>query len=222
MIREMTIIGEGRRGNGEIILGRPGCEVDFSAPLAPVLAYGAVETNLGTISITIREAMDDQISAEIVSHRSDEVPPEFEEYRRWTYSIWSPGDACPQCMRGVREISMPAGKETHEHVVLALCANDRRLWVYEESTQVNRLIPTTNFYNELMLHKNIRDPKRALDSKLLFTGLDSFSDGDLTYAFLTYNKLKTKVHIDSGVETESRESKGFLKTLKKMISGGSS
>src|SRR6266851_5448202 len=87
-IRRMEVIGEGRRGKGEMILGRAETEVDFSSPLAPVFAYGAIETDLGTISITLREMIDDQISVEIVSHASDDVPLEFKESRRWTYSTW--------------------------------------------------------------------------------------------------------------------------------------
>ena len=119
-IASMSVIGEGRRGKGEIILGQSGQEVDFSAPLAPVFAYGAIETDFGTISVTIRELQDDQISVEIVSHRSDTVPPEFEEARRWTYSTWSPGDACPQCESSVREVPMHAVSAPQERFVLAI------------------------------------------------------------------------------------------------------
>jgi hypothetical protein len=93
--------------------------------------------------------------------------------------------------------------------------------VYEDSNQVIRLIPTTNYYNELMLHKNIRDPKRAFDSRRLFTELDTFTDGDLTYAFLTYNKLKTKVYVRGVIEADSRGKVGILETLKKIFSKAS-
>lgn len=217
LIESMTVIGEGRRGKGELILGREGHEVDFSAPLAPVFAYGAIETNFGTISVTIRELMDDQISVEIVSHRSDAVPQEFEEARRWTYSTWNPGSVCPQCGSIVREISMHAMAGRHDHFILAICTNDRRLWVHDASDGVNRLIPATNFYNELMLHKNIRDPKIALDSKRLFTELVSYSDDDLTYAFLTYNKLRAKVHVEGIVEPDNKAPGGFMTKLKQIF-----
>src|SRR5258707_15313997 len=72
----MMVIGEGRRGKGEIILGVPGDVPDFDEPLGPVAAYGAVETNFGAISVTLREIVRNQISVEIVSHRSDQVPKE--------------------------------------------------------------------------------------------------------------------------------------------------
>ena len=68
-------------------------------------------------------------------------------------------------------------------VVLAICTVDRRLWVYDGETGMNRPVPVTNFYNELMLHLNVRDPKVALDSLRLFQDLSGFTDGDLTRAF---------------------------------------
>lgn len=201
-VNSMVVIGEGRRGKGEIILGRSGTSPDFSAPLAPVLAYGAIETNQGTISLTLREMFDDQISIEIVSHRAEEIPANFEEVRRWTYSTWTPGEKCPQCLKAVREIPMHTVDVSHELLVLAICPTDRRLWVYDSTLKVNRLIPVTNYYNELMLHKNIRDPQIALDSQRLFTHLSEYSDSDLTYAFLTYNKIKTKVHVGGSIAAD--------------------
>jgi hypothetical protein len=217
-IRSMVIIGEGRRGNGEMILGNTGTYPDFSAPLPSVFAYGAIETNFGTISITVREMLDEQISVEIVSQRSENIPEEFEEARRWTYSTWTPGTVCPQCAKPVREIAMRSVEVENVRFVLALCRSDKRLWVYDTSSGVNRLIPVTNFYNELMLHKNIRDPKIALDAKLLFMDMEKYSDDDLTYAFLTYNTLKTKVRIEGKIESETQHNKRSGSLLKKIFS----
>lgn len=218
VVRSMPVIGEGRRGKGEIILGHSGAQPDFDEPLAPVFAYGAIETNFGTISITLRGIVNDQISVEIVSHRAEDVQEDFEEFRRWTYSTWKPGDLCPQCQKLVREVPMHAVGRGEEHFVLALCIKDKRLWVFEGASQANRLIPVTNFYNELMLHKNIRDPKVALDSKRLFTDLSSYSDLDLTYAFLTYNKLKTKVQVEGSIVADKKEKRSFVSKLKGVLS----
>ncbi len=217
LLKELAVIGQGRRGEGEVILGPPGALPDLNPPLGPVLSYGAIETNFGTISVTFREPVDGQISLEIVSHRSDRVPEEFEEARRWTYAAWNPGDPCPQCLRPVREVAMRA--TVSGRFVLAVCSFDRRLWVYDEATRVNRLIPVTNFYNEIMLHKNIRDPKIALDSKRFFADLAAYTDADLAHAFRTYNALKTKVHVDGVVEPETAERGGILHRLKNILSG---
>ncbi len=215
LIENMVVLGEGRRGEGEIILGSPGTEPDFSSPLAPVLAYGSIEFSDGAGSISIREIMDGQISVEIVSQRSEELPLTSGEIRRWTYSTWKPGSPCPQCGRAVREVPMHSTAGTTEHLALAICVPDRRLWLHDATTGVNRLIPVTNFYNELMLHKNIRDPRIALESRRLFEDLPSYSDSDLTYAFVTYNKLRAKVHVAGAIEPDrkqkGRAGLGFLK-----------
>jgi hypothetical protein len=217
LLASLAVIGQGRRGEGEVILGPQGAAPDLNPPLGPVFSYGAIETNFGTISVTFREPVDGQISLEIVSHRSESVPEEFEEARRWTYASWNPGDPCPQCRTSVRETGMRATGSGR--FVLAVCAEDRRLWVYDEATRVSRLIPVTNFYNEIMLHKNIRDPKIALDSRRFFADLARYSDADLALAFRTYNALKTKVHVDGVVEPESAERRGVLHTLKNLLTG---
>lgn len=105
-----------------------------------------------------------------------------------------------------------------DRLVLALCTVDRRLWVHDSSNGVNRLIPVTNYYNELMLHKNIRDPKIALESRRLFSDLSKYSDADLTYAFFTYNKIKTKVHIEGVLEPGQKESRGLAARILKLFS----
>ena len=217
LICSMTVIGEGRRGKGEVIFGHRDQQADLSAPLAPVFAYGMIETNFGNISITIRERVNDQISVEIVSHRFDDVPREFEEARRWTYSSWNPGNVCPQCGIHVREVAMHPATHKEGHVILAICARDRRLWVFDATNRVNRILPVTNYYNELMLHLHIRDPKVALDTNRLFTDLGSYSDADLTYAFLTYNTLKKKISLEGGIEPDEPAGRGFMAKLKKLF-----
>jgi hypothetical protein len=46
-----------------------------------------------------------------------------------------------------------------------------------------------------MLYKNIRDPKRALAADNFFRDLHTFSDADLTAAFVHYNRLRKKVDL---------------------------
>jgi hypothetical protein len=221
-IGRMVVIGEGRRGTGELILAEAGTQVDFSAPLAPVFAYGMIETNFGPISVTVRDILDRQVSVEIVCHRREEVPEEFEESRRWTYSTWDPGQMCPQCGQGLREVPMRSTEGTPRQLVLALCTTDRRLWVFDAASRVNRVIPLTNYYNELMLHKNIRDPRRALDAKQLFAELPSYTDADLARAFATYNALRTKVHVDGTLQAEHAGKPGLLSRIKQLLTGHAS
>lgn len=196
VLERLVVIGEGRRGKGNLVLGRSDDTPDLTSPLPPVFAYGVIEATEGTISIMAREEAGGQMELEIVPLKGDSVPEEITETSRWTYSTWSPGKSCPCCTGKLREV--PIGTSTAE-AVLAICPTDHRLWVYDGATEVNHLIPITNFYNELMLHKNVRDPNIAFDSKRLFADLSRYSDADLRHAFLTYNKLKTKVHISGNL-----------------------
>ena len=85
-------------------------------------------------------------------------------------------------------------------LVLVFCVQDERLWVYDQASGVNHLIPLTNFYNELMLHAKVRDPAVALNMKRLFVDLEHYSDTALAGAFASYNKLKTKIHFDEELQ----------------------
>ena len=211
LIRSMSVIGEGRRGEGEIILSKEPGIPDFGPPLPPVLAYGMIENDFGSISITLREPFDGQVSLEIVSHAGRTIPDRSVERRRWTYSTWFPGQSCPQCSSSVREIPMITGDA--QEFVLAVCSRDRRIWVYEKQTGINKLIPVTNFYNELMLHKNIRDPKIALDHKRLFSDLGSYSNADLKYAFSTYNTIMPHLRAQGGIVVEQKKAASLLQRL---------
>jgi len=193
LLETMVVLGEGRRGKGNLVLGHPGDVLDLDAPLASVFAFGVIEGEDKNILVTIREEQEDQVEVEIVGSKSDEVPDQFAEKRRWSYSSWSPGDPGPSSGGMVREVKM-RGEENFT-LVLAISPAEKRLWVYDAKSQVNHLIPVTNYYNELMMLKGIRDPNLALRSTKLFSRLSEFSDEDLARAFLTYNRLKKKVEV---------------------------
>jgi hypothetical protein len=67
------------------------------------------------------------------------------------------------------------------------------MWVHDDRSEVNALIPVTGFYNELMLQTGVKDPAIALDPKRLFEFPGEQSDSELIRAFSTYNKLRNKV-----------------------------
>jgi hypothetical protein len=192
-IEAWVVVSEGRRGSGNYILAVDGTVADNDSPLPPVFAYGVIETSGGNISVTLRELFYDQLEFEIMNLSGPTVPVEFVESRRWNFSPWMPGDACPACGKPSRQVSLQ--RENGPALTLSLCVTDKRLWIHDASDGVNHLIPVTNFYNELMLHKHIRDPKKALDSNNLFADAGSFSDDDLAAAFASYNKLRRKVEL---------------------------
>ncbi len=192
-LESMAVLGEGRRGEGDIILGLPGDLPDIVSPLTPVVAYGMVETTLGSFTISVREEAGNQINVEIVSARGRGIPDHYEEKRRWTYSWWSPGEVSPATGTSVREVFIGAG------VTLAFAPAEKRIWVHEQSGGIVRLIPITNYYGELMIRRGIRDPGIALVPSLLWRDLRSFPDEDLLRAFVAYNALRQHVplHLDS-------------------------
>ncbi len=211
LVQEWKVVARGRRGEGNYILAAAGETADNESPLPQVLAYGIIETDSGQLSVGIRERFENQVEFEISSVRGNVDPNNFRELRRWTYSYWLPKQLCPICGDAAREVSMKTSEG--RNFVLALCARDQRLWVYDEMSGINHPIPVTNFYNELMLHKNIRDPKFALDFKRLFSDLSTFTDADLIHAFRTYNKIRTKVSMEGNIVVEEPKPSLWKKLL---------
>jgi len=76
----------------------------------------------------------------------------------------------------------------------------------------------TNFYNELMLQKNVRDPGVALNSKRLFTDLGSFADVEILRAFASYNKVRTKVELESSIIIPQEPRPSWVRRLIRSIS----
>ncbi|HTY59976.1 MAG TPA: hypothetical protein VMF59_14235 [Bacteroidota bacterium] len=186
-LQAMTVLGEGRRGEGDLILGVPGDTPDRESPLPPVIAYGMVETTHDNYSVTVREEASAQINVEIVSGSGRGIPDHYEEKRRWTYSWWSPGNASPATGAPVREVPVEAG------VTLAFAPAEKRIWVHERSSGIVRLIPITNYYNDLMIRRGVRDPRIALHPSLLWENLHTFPDSDLLQAFVAYNALRGRI-----------------------------
>jgi hypothetical protein len=208
-LETMQVIGEGRRGAGNLILGHPGDLPDLTSPLPAVVAYGVVETTRDYYTITVRECVGGQIDAEIVSAHDEEIPDHFEEKRRWTQAEWKPGSASPATGVLVREVPIDI------HSVLAIAAGEKRLWLYDGATGMNHPIPVTNYHNELMLRKQIRDPELALKSGLLFDQLSSYSDEDLRAAFVAYNAGRRRVEVQS--VPSPAPARGFLGWLQSIL-----
>jgi hypothetical protein len=211
LISGMVVLAEGRRGKGNFVLGRRGDIADVTSSLPSVIAYGIVETTLDAFSVSVRECVDDQIDVEIVSTRGEEIPDRFEEKRRWTYSTWRPGQPSPCTGNPVRPVKVS------DTLTLAIAKQEKRLWLHDARTMMNHLIPITNFYNELMLHQGIRDPKVALKSDLLYEKLEQYTDADLRAAFVAYNKQRKRVDI-ALVEKPQRHDTGMKALFKKLFS----
>jgi len=209
------VAGRGRRGEGNFILAQPTVSIDNESPLPQILAYGVVETVGSAIAVTLRERLGDQLEFEIVTRHGESFPEDRKEIRRWTYSTWLPGQPCPICSGALREVEMRTDKG--RKCVLALCKTDERIWVFDEANGVNHPIPLTNFYNELMLSANIRDPNIALNSKRLFTDLQKYSDQSLSRTFASYNKLKTKIVFEDNLQITGEGATSWFRSLRARI-----
>ena len=188
-IAVMVVIGEGRRGPGNFILGHAGETPDLSGPMAPVIAYGGSETPDGSVTVTVREEFGGQIEVEIVTSHGEPVADRPEGGRHWTYSNWMPGLPAPATGAAVREVMVRPG------LTLAISTGERRVWVHDASTGFVHLLPVTSFYTELMAHLRIRDPRRALAPGLLFADLDQFVDEALRAAFRSVNSIRHRVDV---------------------------
>jgi hypothetical protein len=216
LVEEWSVVAQGRRGEGNYILAPVGEEADIESPLPQVLAYGVVETERDSIAVTIRERVGNQVEYEIVGlHAAGPVSLEGER-RRWSFSRWSPGMKCVICGSALRQVAMVT--DQHHQLTLALCSRDRRMWVYDALSQVNHIIPPTIFYNELMLHKSIRDPKIALDWRRLFSSMSGFSDAEFIHAFRTYNQIRMKVPLRGMLQLPVQRKPSLFKRLAAYIS----
>ena len=215
LVSNWRVAAPGRRGDGNFILSSGTKEVDLVSPLPRVFAYGVVEAAEGKIAVTIRERLDEQVEFEIMSLGGQAVPVHLNEKSRWTYSAWLPDMVCPECSGSLREVKMrTAGGKA---VVLAACANDGKLWVYNEATGVNHPVPLTNFYNELMLQGNVRDPAIALNPRRFFSEMEQYSDTTLSMAFASYNKLKTKIGFEDPIQITLGPKQSLFQKLRARI-----
>lgn len=208
-IAAMTVLGQGRRGEGDLVLGLKGDSPDCTSPLPPVIAYGMVESTRDAFSITVREEMEAQINVEIVSRGGEEIPDHFEEKRRWTYSTWEPGLPSPATGTPVRQVALDAV------LTLALSPAEERIWVHDADSGIVHLIPITNFYNELMRIRQIRDPALALHSRLFWERFGTHTDGELSAAFSAYNRLKHRVDLRPAAPAPPLQ--GFAATVKHLF-----
>ena len=192
-INNKYVIGYGRFGETNLVLGNKEDKFAIEDASSSIFAAGSIIYDNGKIEISINEEIDDRIEFDI-------SPKEYEqifrnkEIKRWNYSEWIPGQKSPKEQTNVREIIIVPAK-----YILAISIDDKRIWVYEFDSGINYLIPLSNFYNQLMIYKNIRDPKIALKPNLFFErgkgGQSDYTDIDLKNTFITYNKYLRKLDI---------------------------
>ncbi|MGE5431065.1 MAG: hypothetical protein ACM3QX_08325 [Syntrophomonadaceae bacterium] len=212
-IEPLFVIGRGRFGDTDFMLGRSEDSLDETMPPVPVFAAGNLLYEETEVYVTIHEEFEGQIEFDISRTGGNILPRELNEIKRWSYSDWKPGKNAPGDGSKVREVHLIPGR-----IVLAIASEHKRIWVYEAETGINHLIPVTNFFNEVVRVKHIRDPKLALNSKLIFDSSFELKDQDLGAAFLIYNKYWKKISLDYSIfvsaDKEDKE-KSLFKIFKR-------
>jgi hypothetical protein len=220
---DLLVLGEGRWGNDDFILGRPSQEIDRTEGMLPVMAYGEIECVDSdaapfTITLAVHQPNDEgMVEFQVGTLGVGALPASWTERSRWSYSYWLPGAPCPATGQAVRQI----GLDKEGELLLVISPAKRVLWLYDARTMVSTLVPVTNFYNELMLLKGVRDPKIGLDHKRLFTELAGFTDAELWGAFQRYNGSYRKVAPERLRRDEPRaEQESLVGRIVRIFRGG--
>jgi len=213
-IEKLMVIGYGRFKNNNYILGKKDVAPDLSVSSASVFASGTIIIQNDEVDVLVHEEYDDQIEFDISLKNSETLPEIINVKSKWSYSDWNSGDESPGDNNPVREISLSSS-----NYILVFAPSHKKIWLNEKESGVNYLIPLTNFYNELMGYKKIRDPKEALNPKLLFQNLSKFSDDDLIYALILYNRYMTRFPINflSYLKPDEAKPKKSFKDLFKKV-----
>jgi len=206
IIDKMVIIGEGRFGEGNFVLGNAGDEPDLSYSSLPMFATGQIIFKECTIQVSIHELYDNKIEISINNISGEGIPDKQTEISRWTYSNWLPGNSSPFENDKLREINLLSGERK---AVLSISLKMRTIWVYDSISGVNYIIPLTNFLNELLRGNTKIDRAKGININYIFENLDMFSDDEFVKAFVQYNKQYRKITLPDA-EIAKPKKKGIL------------
>jgi hypothetical protein len=191
-IDSMVVIGEGRFGPGNYVLGQRGDEPDLSYSSLPMFASGQIICKECAIQISIHELYDNKIEISINNISGDEIPDNLTETGRWSYSYWALGKESPFLDDKLREVNLSSQKG---RAVLAISPAGQRIWLYDDNTKLNYIIPVTNFLNELLRGNSEIDRTKGVNIDYIFKNLDLFKDEDVVKAFVQYNKQYKKIDL---------------------------
>lgn len=209
-IGSMLVIGEGRFGTGNLVLGYEGDKPDLSYSSLPVFACGQVICKECRLQISIHEFFDNKTEVSISNLSGDEIPDELTELGKWSYSYWKPGEPSPFEGDRLREIDI---SKTKGSLVLALSPQNHSVWLYEAKTGLNHIIPVTNFINELLRGNTSVDKSRGINIAYVFDNLKKFSDSEFVKAAVQYNKQWRKAELHDADAAVGVEKKGLFKKI---------
>lgn len=205
IIDDFFIVAEGRFGIGNLILGKEDAVPDLSISSSPIFALGTIITSENNYYTVIHSLDEEMIEIQI-----DPYPvidnPDIKSVV--SYSDWQPGMKSPENNSDVYEFII-----NENSYLLAICPSSKKIWLHEYSTQVNFIIPLSNFFNELMRIRKVNDEKAMLNPARFFDEIDQFSHLEIKLAFLMYNKYLK--HFNLGISPEELINQNQFQNKKK-------
>ncbi len=193
-ISGMKVIGQGRFGGGNFILGFEGDEVELDIPSASVFSSGIVRYNEVKFDVTIHEDEENQIEYDISPFGKLKPEENIKIDSVASLSSWNKGEKSPYTNSAVKEYVVLNNK-----FILVIDQSAKKIWMNDMETGVNHIIPLTNYYNELMRYKNIREHDIALKPGRFFDDLDKYSEQDILSAFLKYDKYMNRFNLQQKI-----------------------
>jgi hypothetical protein len=194
LLQRWAVVGARPWNDRSYILASTDSHFDLEAPQEQIVALGVMGAGSTTMVVTVRQLRGEQVEFELAGPEPASSIAEFERLPRWRLSAWASSFSCPECGRKPREVAMQT--ESGRRLVLALCAEDHRLWVFDQHSGMNLPLPLTRFYNELMLQLRIQDPRVVLHPERFFVDLAMYSDPSLIKAFEAYNRIRGRIDLD--------------------------
>lgn len=188
MISVMKVMGKGRFNDGNFYLGSGQTKPDLSIASTPVFAVGIVKTNFGSIDVLIHEYEDDLIEVQLSKRFINDAEIIIDDVL--SFSEWKPGDKSPGSNETVKELEIIKDK-----FYLVIDKSNKKIWLHNFYTGVNHIIPVSNYFNELMRLKKIKDENLFRSPSMFFNKLDDFSEEDFKLAFYQYNKFMRRFDI---------------------------
>lgn len=192
LIDKFYLIGEGRFGNGNLILGELDKLSDPFISSSSVFALGNIFTADEDYYIVIHSIDEGAIEIQIDPYP---VNNEIVITKVVSYSDWVPGMKSPEKNSKVYQYLI---KE--KEYILAICPLSKKIWLHEYITGVNHIIPKSNFINELMQLQKVTKDKSLINPANFFENINKFSDNEIKLSFLLYNKYLK--HFDLGDKLE--------------------
>jgi hypothetical protein len=209
LLDQLLVIGQGRWGDGNLILGQEDDVIDLSGPMEPVFAYGVVREDEMSCTVVVHEEDDAQVELQFALTNAASLERIVDSENRYSYSYWMPGDTAPASDTPVRIVSLTSDGS----FVMVIAPRDERIWIHDKASKVNHLIPHTKFHTELMRHTGSREKAKVFNPKLLFTEHNDYDDSALRTAFITYNNIWKKLVLPQSIREEQSKNPGLFKKL---------